>query len=363
MTQSSNRSFNVLAPNGMTRRQLMQLIGAGAAASISGVRPAFAAEPLNLFTWTTWGGDDFVEFAAEHETDIRPSFYSSSDEMVSKLRGGGDRLYDMVVPIQSFVPLMADLGLIKPMDKSKFTNLDGLFPEFVGTPEWEIDGDFYGAPFVWGANAIAYNRKETGEINSLDALWDPKYAGRIGIRDEPEDSLAVGALKLGIEKPYQMDEAELQEVKKLMIAQKPLVRAYWKNIADVQTMLASGEIVVSWAFLAIVKPLRDLGLDVGWVWPKEGAIGWNEGIAMVSDTSKEDAVTEYANLTLSPEYGKMMGEVSRYATSSAEAVEQMDPELVTDLGIDPSKMSALVFKQALPNRARWIEIWNEIKAA
>ncbi len=363
MTHSMKRTFNVLAPKGMTRRHLIQLFAASAAVTTSGIGPAFAAEELNLFTWTTWGGDDFVSFAGENGLNIRPSFYSSSDEMVAKLRGGGDQIYDMVVPIQSFVPLMADLGLIRPMDKSRFSNLDGLFPEFVGTPEWEIDGDFYGAPFVWGANAIAYNREETGEIDSLDALWDPKYEGRIGIRDEPEDSLAIGALKLGIENPYKMDEVELQEVKKLMISQKPLVRAYWKNIADVQTMLASGEVVVSWAFLAIVKPLRDLGLDVGWVWPKEGAIGWNEGIAMVSGTSNEDAVTEYANLTLSPEYGKMMGEVSRYATSSAEAVETMDPALVADLGIETSKMSALVFKQALPNRARWVEIWNEIKAA
>ena len=364
MTQAQNRTFNVLAPTGMTRRSLMQLLAASAAASTVGARPVFAAgEELNLFTWTTWGDDDFIAFAGENGHNIRPSFYSTSDEMVAKLRGGGDQLYDMVVPIQSFVPLMAELGLIKPMDKSRFTNLNGLFPEFVGTPEWEFDEKFYGAPFVWGANAIAYNREETGEIDSLDALWDPKFAGRIGIRDEPEDSLAIGALKLGIENPYQMDEAELQEVKKLMIAQKPLVRAYWRSIADVQTMLASGEIVISWAFLAVVKPLRDLGIDVGWVWPKEGAIGWNEGIALVAGSRNEDAVTEYANLTLSADYGKMMGQVSRYATSSKTAVEQMDPTLVSDLGIDPAKMSALVFKQALPNRARWMEIWNEIKAA
>lgn len=361
MTQK--RPFNVLAPAGISRRRLMQIAAATAAAGGLGARPALAASELNMFTWTTWGSEEFVEFSAEHDFDIRPTFYSTSDEMMAKLRGGGVRLYDMAVPIQSFVPLMAELDLIAPMDKSKFTHLDGLFPEFLGTPEWEFDGKFYGAPFVWGANAIAYNRAETGEIDSLDALWDPQYAGRIGIRDEPEDSLAIGALKLGIEDPYQMDEAALQEVKKLMISQKPLVRAYWKSIAEVQTMIASGEIVVSWAFLAVIKPLRDLGIDAGWVWPKEGAIGWNEAIALVAGSQRPEVVTDYANLTISPEYGQMMGEVSRYATSSRAAVERMDPALVADLGIDPAKMSQLVFKQHLPNRARWVEIWNEVKAA
>jgi len=357
------RDFNMLVPSSISRRNLLKLVGAAAATAGVGINMAQAEATLNLFTWTTYGEEAFVEFSAEGGFTIRPTFYSTSDEMMAKLRGGGTRLYDMAVPIQSFVPLMAELGLIEPMDKSRFTNISGLFPDFVGTPEWEFDDKFYGVPFVWGANAIAYNRAETGEIDSLDALFDPKFSGKIGIRDEPEDSLAIGALKLGIKNPYQMDEAALQEVKKLMISQKPLVRAYWRSIADVQTMLASGEIVVSWAFLAIVKPLRDQGLDIGWVWPKEGAIGWNEGIALVAGSQNKAAVEDYANLTISPEYGKMMGEKSRYATSSRLAVEQMDPALVKDLGIDPSTMSQLVFKQHLPNRARWVEIWNEVKAA
>lgn len=357
------KEFNLLVPSGISRRDLLKLVGAAAAASGVGINMAQAAETLNLFTWTTYGEQPFVEFSAENDFTIRPTFYSSSDEMMAKLRGGGTRLYDMAVPIQSFVPLMAELGLIEPMDKSRFSNLDGVFPEFLATPEWEFDGKFYGVPFVWGANAIAYNKAETGEVTSLDALFDPKFAGKIGIRDEPEDSLAIGALKLGIKEPYKMDEAALQEVKKLMISQKPLVRAYWKSIADVQTMLASGEIVVTWAFLAIVKPLRDQGLDIGWVWPKEGAIGWNEGIALVAGSQNKTAVEDYANLTISPEYGVMMGQKSRYATSSRLAVEKMGPEMAANLGIDPTTMNQLVFKQHLPNRARWVEIWNEVKAA
>lgn len=355
--------INLLVPSGISRRELLKIVAAAAATSGVGINMARAEETLNLFTWTTYGEQPFIAFSAENNFTIRPTFFASTDEMLAKLRGGGTRLYDMAVPLQSAVPLMAELGLIEPMDKSRFTNLEGVFPEFVGTPEWEFDGKFYGVPFVWGANAIAYNKAETGELDSLDALFDPKFAGKIGMRDEPEDSLAIGALKLGIKQPYQMDESALQEVKKLMISQKPLVRAYWKSIADVQTMLASGEVVVSWGFLAIVKPLREQGVDIQWLWPKEGAIGWNEGIVLVAGSQNKQAVEDYANLTISPEYGVMMGEKSRYATSSRAAVEKMGPEMAADLGIDPATMSQLVFKQHLPNRARWVDIWNEVKAA
>ena len=35
-----------------------------------------------------------------------------------------------------------------------------------------------------------------------------------------------------------------------------------------------GEVVIAWTFLAVVAPLRAAGVDLGWAWPKEGAIGW-----------------------------------------------------------------------------------------
>ena len=354
-------TLNVLAPAGLSRRRILQAMSVAAAAGLGG--PAQAAVPLNLFTWQTYGEKPFVDFSATKDFTIRPTYFSSSDEMIAKLRGGGGRLYDMIVPVQNYVQIAARAGLIEPMDTARLTNLSTLFPEFKKSRQWTIDGKTYGVPFVWGANAVAYNRKFTGEIDSIDALFDPKWKGRIGMRDEPEDALAIGALKLGIRTPYQMDETQLQEVKKLLIAQKPLVRSYWKSIAELQNMLASQEVVVSWAFLSVVKPLRDAGIDCGWVWPKEGAVGWNEGIALVKGSANKAAVEDYANLTLSAEYGKMMALSSRYATTSQEATQQLDPTVVKDLGIDMTQLERLVFKENPPNRARWVEIWNEVKNA
>jgi spermidine/putrescine-binding protein len=254
-------------------------------------------------------------------------------------------------------------GLIEPLDVGRLTNKKDVHPDFRDSPDWQVDGKVYGVPFVWGANAIAFNRKETGIVDSLDALFDPRFKGRIAMRDEAEDTLAIAALKLGITKPYTMGEAELQEVKKLLISQKPIVRAYYKNVADVQNMLASGEAVIAWTFLAVVKPLREAGLDMGWVWPKEGAIGWSESITPVKGTTRLDLVHDFANYTLTPEYGEFMARATGYAPASEAAVARLEPALVAELGIDFSKVDRLVYKAQPPDKARWNEIWNEVKAA
>ena len=345
--------------------QALGSLGVGGAALAAGMRPSFAQEKsLNYFTWSAWGDTQFVDDAKENlGVNLETTFYSSSDEMMAKLRGGGTRLYDMIVPVQNYVHLAAKAGLIEPMNPANIPNKELVFPEFKDTEDWQYEGELYGVPFVWGANAIAFNRAETGEVDSIDALWDPKFKGRIAMRDEPEDSLAVAALKLGIEKPYQMDEKELQEVKKILIEQKPLVRAYWKNFADVKNMLASEEVVIAWTFLAVIAPLLEAGIDAGWVWPKEGAIGWNEAVSAVKGTKNLALVEEYANHTLSAEFGTMMAKTTRYAPASKAAVDELDPSLIKDLGIDTSTINRLVFKQIPPNKNRWNEIWNEVKAA
>ena len=361
-------NLNLLLPAGMSRRGALRALGAaglGAAGLGASGGNAFAQDrSLNYFTWAAWGEGPFVDIAKKKVSlDLKPTFYSSSDEMIAKLRGGGTKLYDMIVPVQNYIGPAAKAGLIEPLDPAALPNAKSLFTEFQSQPQWSVGGKLYGVPFVWGANAIAFNRKETGDVDSLDVLFDPKWKGRLAMRDEPEDSLGVGALKLGIKQPYQMGEKELQEVKKLLISQKPLLRAYWKNVADVQNMLASGEVVAAWTFLAVIAPLRKAGIDAGWVWPKEGAIGWSEAITPVKGTQKLKLVQEYANFTLSPEYGEFMARTTRYAPSSKAAVDRLEPTLVKDLGIDPKAVSRLTFKEIPKDKARWNEIWNEVKAA
>lgn len=357
--------LNVLLPAGMTRRQTMKALAASLGVSmLPGSALAQADRTLNYFTWSSWGEKPFADLAkAKANITFRPTFFSSSDEMVAKLRGGGTKLYDMVVPAQHFVALSVRAGLFEPLDSAKMTYRKDLFPEFQNDPNWTVDGKLYGVPFVRGANAMAFNRKVTGDLDSMSALFDPKWKGRIALRDDAEDTLCMGALMLGIKDPTNMDEKALQEVKKLLISQKSLLRAYWKNVADLQTMLASGEVVVAWSFLNVIDPLKKAGIDAGWVWPKEGALGWSEAVSAVKGTKKLALVEEFANFTLSPEHGEMMARYNSYAPASKVAVDRLEPKLVADLGIDPKAFNRLTFKGNLTNRARWNDIWNEVKAA
>ena len=160
-----------------------------------------------------------------------------------------------------------------------------------------------------------------------------------------------------------MDEKELQEVKKLLISQKPLLRAYWKNVADVQNMLASGEVVVAWTFLAVIAPLRKAGIDAGWVWPKEGAIGWSEAITRGEGHEEAQAGAGIRQLHAEPRVRRVHGPHHALRAGLEGGGGAPRAQLVKDLGIDPKNVSRLAFKEIPKDKSRWNEIWNEVKAA
>jgi spermidine/putrescine-binding protein len=323
-----------------------------------------AAEPaLNLFTYPTYANGALIAAGKAQGFDVRAVIYAGADEMIAKLRGGGTRLFDMIVPLHTYVKVAADADLIEPLDPARMPNLAQVAEQFRSVPGWSTGGKFYGVPFVWGANAIAYNIKETGPVDSLSILFDGKFKGRVAMRDDVEDAIAVGALYLGMKDPFDLDEKALQEIKKVMILQKANNRTYWRNIADLRTMFANREIVAAWATLSVVAPVRKNGIDIRWVWPKEGALGWTEGIAAVKGTRNHAAVEAYANFTIGPEYGEMLVRETRYATTSSGALKKIPADMIEELGIQAERMNNVRFKELPANRARWQEIWTEVKAS
>ncbi len=351
--------------NTVSRRGFMIAAGATAAAlSAPHARAQAQATTINWYAFGTAYSEAYLlEPFTKQGNAVKQTPWTGADEMIAKIRSGGAQLFDCASIPQQFVRQMAKDGLIEPVDTANVPNLSGVFPEFKSSPYVNLDGKVLGVPWIWGANAIAFSKKRIADINSMNSLFDEKNKGRISMRDDPEDSLAVGALYLGIEEPFKMTENDLQEVKKVLLKQKPLIRSYWKSPSELQTLFANDEISVAWAQLAILSPLRSSGVDMGWVWPKEGVLGFFNGQCTLKGTTKKKEVEAFANFLVGPDYGVRLAEKTGYATTSDLARARMSPELVAKAGIDPSRLKLLKFKEIIPNRPVWQRIWDEVKAA
>src|SRR5690606_17769105 len=84
----------------------------------------------------------------------------------------------------------------------------------------------YSVPYFWGTMGILYNKTMVDEeVDSWKILWDEKYEDEIFMLDSQRDSIGITLKMLGYSLNT-VNESELEEAKKALIAQRPLVLAY-----------------------------------------------------------------------------------------------------------------------------------------
>jgi hypothetical protein len=88
------------------------------------------------------------------------------------------------VPQQLVQPLARE-GRIVPVDPGRLSNFATVFPYFRESPFLNFDGKTWGGLVLFGANAIAYDRKRVPHVDSLEALFDEKYKGRTAVGTAP----------------------------------------------------------------------------------------------------------------------------------------------------------------------------------
>ena len=124
----------------------------------------------------------------------------------------------------------------------------------------ERDGDRYGVPFAWGPEYLLSTRRAFPvPPTSFDSLYDPAYAGRIAVPDDPLQ-IAVAAVMLDSRDPYALDARSLDAAAELVRRQRPLVREYWSAPADLAALFADGRVVLGQARGKVASDLSAVGV-------------------------------------------------------------------------------------------------------
>jgi len=218
--------------------------------------------------------------------------------------------WDVMVIDSIDVPRGVEKGLFDPLPEDKLPFAD-LFPEVVMDGKTKVDGKRYGITEKFGYNTIGYNKAkvDVNDMQSLAALTDPKYKGRIAIYDYYLPVIGMAAMAIG-KKTSELTEADLPALKDVLLKMKANAKAV-TDVAASQTALATGEADVlvgggEWVTAGIAKDNPDLDFSI----PKEGAVLWSQSLAMFKDSKNKEMALKFIQYILSPEVQ------ARLATSS-----------------------------------------------
>jgi putative spermidine/putrescine transport system substrate-binding protein/spermidine/putrescine transport system substrate-binding protein len=324
---------------------------------------------LTMLVWEGYTEDEWViPFEEKYGVEIAPTYVGSNDEMFAKMKAGDGAGYDLITPNIGQMFQFQEAGLLLPIDIKKIPNYDTFASSFQKTTE-EItikDGELWIMPYCYGRLPLLYNADEVMPApTSWNVLWDEKYKGRMSIFDEATADVGLAALALGFPDPFMLTDAQLEQCKKKLIEQKPLLRKYHVGFGEEQNLLLSGEVVaVASHGIMTLRRLRERGLNIMEADPKEGIIGWCDGWAISKGTQDVELAHKWIDHCLSKDTQLNLLRMSSYAVPNRDVVDELTDEEIAAFHMDDPEYSLKLKLMKPPeDLEKRIKIWNEVKAA
>jgi spermidine/putrescine-binding protein len=326
---------------------------------------------LNLLVWEGYADPAFVrDFEQQNHCKVSASYMGSSDELVAKLRGGSAGNYDVISPSSDVATSIASAGLAASLDLSKIPGYAQLSPQLTSLPLVRVKGQVYGVPFMWGPDPLIYDTTVFGQVpDSWTVLWDPKYRGKISVWDDLS-TIYMAAQVLGYDKPdpsllYNLTDEQLEAVKKKLLELKPNIRKMWSTGGELTNLFQNHEVVAAMGWPLMTNQLRKIKFPVGETIPKENTTGWIDHLMITAGSENKDLAYEFLQFMIEAKTQKKVTDVTGYTPANPQAAQLMTPEEVKNLHLDDvdNYQKRLYFWQNVPRRAKYNEIWNEVKAA
>ena len=328
-------------------------------------------QTLNLLVWEGYADPSYVHaFEEQNHCKVTASYMGSSDELTTKLRGGSAGNYDVISPSSDVATSIAAAGLAASLDLSRLPSYAQLSPQLTSLPLVRVKGGVFGVPFMWGPDPLLYDTTAFAQPpDSWNIFWDPKYRGKISVWDDLS-TVYMAAQVLGFDKPeptqiYNLSDEQLEAVKKKLLELKPNVRKMWSTGGELTNLFQNHEVVAAMGWPLTTNQLRKVNFPVGETIPKENTTGWIDHLMITAGSENQDLAYKFLEYMIEAQTQKKIADVTGYTPANPQAAQFMAADQIKGLHLDDvdNYQKRIYFWQNVPRRAKYNEIWNEVKAA
>jgi spermidine/putrescine transport system substrate-binding protein len=267
---------------------------------------------LNDFTAATDIEVNYDEVIQDNE-----SFFGTVRE---PLANGEAIDYDIIVVTDWMLSKMARFGFLEELDFSLIPNFEEHAGEVYKDPNYDPNNK-HSIPWQAGITGIAYNEALTGrELTGMGDLFDPEFAGKIGMFKEMRDTCSLMLLYNGVE----LDAAEIEDVEEvqqqlIQQVEDGIVRQYYGN--EYADALAREDIVASIAWSGDVIQLTLDNPDLKFIVPEDGGILWVDNMAIPQNAINPIDAHELMNFVYQPDIAAQIVGWVNYICPVPEAKE------------------------------------------
>jgi spermidine/putrescine transport system substrate-binding protein len=341
---------------------------AGTAALAATSKRLRAAGQITVLNWQGYGTDEawaLELFKEKTGYDVVHDYFNSEQEMLTKLRTAPGA-YDVVLINSIYVEAAAGEGLIQPIDTGAIGNFISLAPSLRDSERFVIDGQHNAIAWVWGVTSFAYSTDRISERpTSIQALWDPAHAGKVGWRDDALESIQLGAIATGQD---MNNPSDLDAIREKLMALKSQIKTFWSSEDEWNKYMAAGDydIATYWSGSA-ARSKKAMGLPVEFVVPSEGAIGWFDGLCIATGAPDPNGAASFIDFMVDPEfYVRWDNEIGAPASANEQANMALPEDAMNRAVLgDPAVVERLQWMAPLSDDQLQAnqELWDEVKTS
>jgi spermidine/putrescine transport system substrate-binding protein len=296
-------------------------------------------DELRVYQWVNYWPQRVVRnFERAFGVSVSVDTYPSNEKLYRTLKERGSDAYDLVFPSDYMVSILADEGLIRPIDRELIPNWSNLEPRWVRNAPYDPGDQRYSVPFQWGTTGIGWHESVAGgPLESWDAMWDTQYAGQVTWLDDIRETVGASLKRLGYSLNTR-DEDKIMEAKEALLNQRSLVDEYDSRYTEDFLINREASPVHTWsgeAFIAYWELYDGEVSPVNYRIPEEGGPVWVDTAAVTAGATNPNAAHAFVNYVLAPLPGGAVSDYTRYGTPNAAAKEYVDEEMLNNPGVYP----------------------------
>ncbi|MCI1636060.1 extracellular solute-binding protein [Bifidobacterium sp.] len=327
--------------------------------------PATSGE-LHIYTWSDYYPDDLLK-SFEEDTGIKTTidYYESNEVLMSKLQATSGSGYDVVVPSDYAVELLADEGLLQQINALDLPNGKNIEDDF--RQVYFDKGRKYSAPYLYGTTGYMYDSSLLAAGETAPDSWkdyftsDAAWNASPGIFNDQTDGVNA-ALRASGGEPCSTDPTELQAAQDLLTEYKKKVQ----NISSdsVIDRLISGENSVAMIWNGAGHRVSEQKSSMDYVYPSEGMSSYQDNWAVPSGAENVQQALTFINWMMEPENIAAAANYQGYDAGITGVDELLDDSLRNDPAVSPPDDAKIELVPTCSNEAinNYTKIWESFKS-
>ncbi len=267
------------------------------------------ADRLEIINWTEYidvtdGGEKGTIDRFRDETGISVNYQETwndnneayGKEFVAYLEGDNPTPWDIAVPTYWLTQRLMERQWLAPIPYNLIPNYANVDPQYMNLA-WDPGGKF-NLPWQAGVTGFAYNISETGrELRSINELFDPEFAGKIGFFTEMRDSIGLVMLGQGNDPTNPTEDTINEALDQIEVAtDSGQIRRFTGN--DYLQDIDNGNFAACIAWSGDIA--QSSNPDVRFVFPEEGAMSWFDTMVIPVGAANGVAAARFMDYVYDP---------------------------------------------------------------